>query len=306
MIRAQQLEKRFGPITAVSDVSLEVAEGKILALLGPNGAGKTTTVRMLCSLLKPTNGNAFICGYDTVTEAKTVRGLVGLLTEMPGLYGRLNAIEYLEFFGKLQSVPENTFVAISRRLLEYFDLWEQRGRPIATFSKGMKQKLSLARALIHSPKVLLLDEPTSAMDPYSAKTVRDYIRDLKKDGRAIILCTHNLAEAEELADQIAIIQHGRTIAIGTAEQLKCQFLGPPSYEAHFAKPVNESVVFYNGIIKIEEWSPHQVRYSTLHPEVANPAYISHLVASGAELIRVAEAPRRLEDVYLKVTGLNDR
>ncbi len=305
MIEAHNLAKRFGPITAVSDVTLEVKEGSILALLGPNGAGKTTTVRMLCSLLKPTSGTATICGYDTVKDAGKVRGLVGLLTEMPGLYGRLNAVDYLEFFSKLQRISKQSFTAHSRQLLEYFGLWEYRNRAISTYSKGMRQKLSLARALIHSPKVLVLDEPTSAMDPYSAKTVRDYIKDMKKDGRAIILCTHNLPEAEELADRIAFIQHGQIRAIGTSEELKGRFLGPPSFVAMFAKPIEKSVVYHTSMVQIEEWSPYQVIYSTSEPEVANPAYISHLVSSGAELVKVAEAPRRLEDIYLKVTGSND-
>ena len=305
MIDAHNLEKRFGQITAVSDVTLEVEEGSILALLGPNGAGKTTTVRMLCSLLKPTSGRATICGYDTVKDAGKVRGLVGLLTELPGLYGRLKASDYLEFFSKLQGISKDSFALHSRQLLEYFGLWEHRHRPISTYSKGMKQKLSLARALIHNPRVLVLDEPTSAMDPYSAKTVRDYIKNMKRDGRAIILCTHNLAEAEELSDRIAFIQHGRIRALGTPEELKCRFLGPPSFVALFAKPVEKSIAYHTSMVQIEEWSPHQVIYSTPEPEVANPAYISHLVSSGAELVKVAEAPRRLEDVYLKITGSND-
>lgn len=300
MIAAHSLHKRFGSITAVQNVTLEVREGEILALLGPNGAGKTTTIRMLCSILQPTSGAASVFGYDTVKQARMVRGLVGLLTETPGLYGRLNAVQYLEFFGRLQSVPEAQQVARSQDLLQYFGLWEYRNRPISTYSKGMRQKLALARALVHDPKAILLDEPTSAMDPYSAKTVRDHIKDLKKEGRVIILCTHNLAEAEELADRIAILMRGRIVAQGTAEELKSQFLGAPSFEISFSQPINESILSYDGVVHLEEWDSHRVRYRTPEPRLTNPAYISHLVASGAELVEVAEVPRRLEDVYLKV------
>ena len=230
MIEAVDLTKNFGEFTAVKDVSLYVAEGEVLALLGPNGAGKTTTVRMLGSILKPTRGYARIAGYDTVEEAKSVRRVIGLLTEFPGLYLRMKGLDYLSFFGELQGMPNKIIRQRSEELLKRFELWEARDKQVGQYSKGMKQKLTLVRAMLHDPQVLFLDEPTSAMDPHSAKLVRDAIANLRQEKRTIVLCTHNLAEAEQLADRIAIVRRGQIIAQGTPAELKQRLLGDPLME----------------------------------------------------------------------------
>jgi ABC-2 type transport system ATP-binding protein len=185
MIEAEALTKQFGDFTAVQDVSLYVSEGEVLALLGPNGAGKTTTVRMLGSILKPTRGSARIAGYDTVTEARQVRQVIGLLTEFPGLYLRMKGLDYLGFFGELQGMPRALIRSRSEALLKRFQLWDAHNKQVGHYSKGMKQKLTLVRAMLHDPQVLFLDEPTSAMDPHSAKLVRDSIIDLRGEHRTI-------------------------------------------------------------------------------------------------------------------------
>ncbi len=232
MIIAEDLTKVFDKFTAVDGVNLVVPPGRVLVLLGPNGAGKTTTVRMLTSILRPTRGRAVVAGYDVVREPQKVRESVGVLTEHHGLYNRMNAAEYLDFYGQLYGMTNNTRQQRIDALLEDFGLLGDKKRKLGEFSKGMRQKLALVRALMNEPPVLLLDEPTSAMDPESARVVRDGIHQLRSSSRSIILCTHNLLEAEELADQIAIIRKGRIIMSGSPSELKHKLLGPPEFEAH--------------------------------------------------------------------------
>ena len=302
MIEAHGLAKHFGPVIAVADVSLRVETGEILALLGPNGAGKTTTIRMLSALLSPTQGWARIAGYDTVRDAKQVRQTIGLLTEVPGLYQRMNPIDYLSFFAALQNMPADRRRPRARELLEHFGLWEARNRPIGTFSKGMRQKVALTRALVHDPRVIFLDEPTSAMDPASAKVVRDYILDLRRSDRTIVLCTHNLAEAELVADRIAIISRGRIAAAGTSDELKDRFLGVPRYLVRGRQSPVDSLRSLNGTIKLEATGPTWAEYSAARPEEVNPIVLRRLVEDDVEIISLSEVPRRLEEVYLAIVG----
>jgi ABC-2 type transport system ATP-binding protein len=303
MIEARGLTKRFGTFTAVDHLDLEVAEGEILALLGHNGAGKTTTVRMLTGLLLPTEGTARIAGYDTVTESVQVRQLIGLLTELPGLYNRMRALDYLDFFGQLHGMPPAERQARSLDLLERFDLADARERRLGQYSKGMRQKIALIRTLLHDPQVIFLDEPTSAMDPLSAKLVRDSITTLRGLHRTLVLCSHNLAEAEALADRIAIIKRGRILAQGTADELKRKLLGPPLYELR----VVGSIAPYLGSfgdggpgadLAIQAQGPDWVRYRTERPATVNPALLGRLSQAAAPVLTLAEVPRSLETVYL--------
>jgi ABC-2 type transport system ATP-binding protein len=220
MIRTEDLSKKFNDFWAVDGVTLSVKPGQILALLGQNGAGKTTTVRMLTALLTPTRGSAHVAGYDVVRQGGKVRASVGVLTEQHGLYMRMTGAEYLDFFGQVYRLNIVIRKIRSEYLLEYFGLAQASSRRIGEYSKGMRQKLALARALMHEPPVLLLDEPTSAMDPESARLVRDEIARLRSSQRTIVMCTHNLAEAEALSDIIAIIYKGRILRVGTLEELK--------------------------------------------------------------------------------------
>ena len=300
MIETFDLTKKFDQFLAVDGVTLSVGKGEVLALLGPNGAGKTTTVRMLTSILRPTHGSARVAGFDVVGQPDQVRAKVGVLTENHGLYNRMPAQEYLDFFGQLYGMDQQARSHRTTTLLESFGLWGDKDRKIGEFSKGMRQKLALARALYHSPPVLLLDEPTSAMDPKSARLVRDAINELRTDERAVIICTHNLFEAEELADRIAIIHAGKILANGSPQDLKREFLGQEQYELRLGEDLNgwkpslpQEVQL---IARGEDW----IRYETSCAEKANPQVLQALLAEGLPVISLHEVPRNLEQVYLKV------
>lgn len=300
MILAEDLVKRFDDFTAVDGVTFSVQPGEILALLGPNGAGKTTTVRMLAAILMPTEGRAIVAGYDTRQDPVAVRRNVGLLTEQPGLYLRMRGDEYLEFFGRLYGLSPEVSRRRARDLLEQFAMPEAWGRRIGEYSKGMRQKLALARALLHDPPVLLLDEPTSAMDPHSAKLVRDAIRGLRDKRRTILVCTHNLVEAEMLADRIAIIRRGRIVAMGTPAELKERLLGPPVMELRLACSTDGVRPLVAQWAQVVEEGPSWLRYVTPSPEVDNPRILHALSAAGIPVVTLSEVPRSLESVYLKV------
>jgi ABC-2 type transport system ATP-binding protein len=300
LIRTERLTKKFGEFAAVNDVTLSVDAGEILALLGPNGAGKTTTVRMLGSILKPTSGKATIAGYDVVEDAQQVRSTVGLLTEFPGLYHRMRADDYLRFFGELQHVPRSQREERIETLMKRFDMWDARKQRLGEYSKGMRQKIALIRALIHSPQVLFLDEPTSAMDPQSAKTVRDAINELRSSSRAIVLCTHNLMEAESLADRIAIIKTGRIIALGTPPQLKRELLGDPLLELRLGQPLDGLLPAIESVVTIEDKGDDWLRYRTGAPGEVNPVLVSRLIEQGASIVTLSEVRRSLEEVYLRI------
>jgi ABC-2 type transport system ATP-binding protein len=299
MIEAQGLAKYFDDFRAVESVSLSVPAGKVLALLGPNGAGKTTTVRMLTAILRPTRGKASVAGYDVVTQAEQVRASVGVLTEHHGLYVRSSGQEYLEFFGELYRIPVDIRKKRIANLLERFGMAEAAPRRTGEYSKGMRQKLALIRAMLHDPPVLLLDEPTSAMDPQSAKLVRDAIADLQHDNRAIILCTHNLPEAEALADSIAIIRRGRIIANGNATQLRDQLLGPALMELRFTEPLNGQADTLSDLVTITDRGERWLRFSSPQPEQLNPRVIHRLSQANIGVLTLTEVPRSLESVYLR-------
>src|SRR6266704_4137902 len=220
MIEAHALTRRFGTFTAVSQLSLSVPAGSVLALLGPNGAGKTTTVRMLAGLLAPTEGEATVAGYDIRHEPDAVRACVGLMTDVPCLFEQMTVPAYLEFFGNIYGMSSAERFRRINELVELFELTEYGRKKMVGFSKGMKQKVALARALLHEPAVLFLDEPTSGLDPLAARTVRELIVGLKHSNRSIILCTHDLDEAERLADRVAILAHGRVVASDSAAALR--------------------------------------------------------------------------------------
>lgn len=298
MIFAENLSKQFDDLLAVDHINLDVADGRVLVLLGPNGAGKTTTVRMLTSVLRPTSGTARVAGYDVVSEANKVRASVGVLTEHHGLYGRMNAREYLQFYGSLYNLSPNTIENRSSDLLNAFGLAYAARKRLGEYSKGMRQKLALVRAMLHEPPVLLLDEPTSAMDPESAKTVRDAIHKLRDSHRTILLCTHNLAEAEQLADQIAIIRKGRIIYQGTSGSLKRDLLGAPVYEVRLAESMNGFVPDVPDGVQLLERGERTIQFMVDDPDRSNPLLMNNLVKAGLQVVSFHERPRSLEQAYL--------
>jgi ABC-2 type transport system ATP-binding protein len=307
MIEANDLHKTFGSFQAVRGVTLNVTPGEVVALLGPNGAGKTTTVRMLGAILRPTRGAARINGYDVVEQAREVRRTVGLLTEFPGLYNRMRPLEYLTFFGKLQGMSAADCARRAEALLTQFGLWEAREKRLDSFSKGMKQKTALIRALIHNPPVLYLDEPTTAMDPHSARVVRDAMLELRAARRTILLTTHNLTEAEELADRVAIIRGGRIVAEGTIAELTRRFMGEPLWELRLATPAaaQQAAAAVADLAPVEHVAEGTVRFRGAQAERTNPLIVARLAELGLPVVGLSELPRRLEDIYLRIVAGED-
>lgn len=306
MIVANNLVKKFEDFVAVDTVNFSVSKGEVMALLGPNGAGKTTTIRMLTSILKPTSGSALVNGFDVVSQTKEVRASVGVLTENHGLYNRMPANEYLDFFGQLYGVDQASRKKQIDRLLAQFGLTRAANQRIGEYSKGMRQKLSLARSLLHNPPVLLLDEPTSAMDPESARLVRTMIKELQTDERTILICTHNLSEAESLADRIMIIQGGRVIESGTPAELRQRLLGPPQFEIHFAKEVHQVDEKIFDFLPDFDLEGHVLRYSCANPEEINPRLLALLVGQGQEIVYLKEVPQSLEKLYMQAVSNGGR
>lgn len=296
MIIAENLTRRFGDRVAVENLSLEITEGEVFGFLGPNGAGKTTTVRMLAGLLAPTAGRAVVAGVDVGAEPQRVRALVGILTEHPGLYEKLSAWHNLKFYADLYDLPNAE--AQIEKYLNLLGLWERRFEPVGTFSKGMKQKLAIARALLHEPKVLFLDEPTSGLDPESAKTVRDFISQLASERRTIFLCTHNLYEAEQLCTRIGLIKQ-RLIRVGSPQQLKRELYGRQII-IDLKEPISLSEDLQLPFVRDVHADGRRLLVQLDDPEAQNPVLIKRLVELGAQIQFVREQDRSLEEVYLEL------
>lgn len=299
MIEAYDLTKEFDGFRAVDCVNLQVPTGSVLAVLGPNGAGKTTSVRMMTSILQPTSGRAMIAGYDVVQSPEAVRRHVGVLTEQHGLYERMKAEEYLDFFGQMYHIPKETRRRNALSLMERFGLSFALNKRLGEYSKGMKQKLALVRAMLHNPPVLLLDEPTSAMDPQSAKQVREAIIEMQQDERTFLITTHNLTEAQALANRIAIIRQGRIIANGSFEELAQQIIGEPVFDVHLTRAVNGVLDSLPSAITVKDSGADWFRYSTPDARENNPALLRHLAGLGAEVVTLAPVSRTLEEIYLQ-------
>lgn len=214
-----RLVKKYPDVTAVDDLSLRVSKGELFGLLGPNGAGKTTTINILCGLLKPTSGTAIVGGYDVQKESAKVKELIGVCPQDTPVYSYLTGKENAEFFGNLQGMPKEKLKKNVSELLQKLDLLDDSKRRVGKYSGGMKRRLNLIIALVHDPEIAFLDEPTVAMDPQSRHAVWDFIRDLKKKGKTVILTTHYMEEAEALCDRVGIIDHGKLIALGAPADL---------------------------------------------------------------------------------------
>ena len=299
MIEAKALSKQFGQRLALQGISFSVEEGEIYGLLGRNGAGKTTTVRILACLLQPTAGAGRVAGYDILTQAPGVRARVGILTEVPRLYERLSAWEYLDFFGEMYALPAPARRARAEELLRLVGLWELRGERLRGYSKGMKQKVAIARALLHKPRVVFFDEPTAALDPEAAKTVRDYLQYLAEERRVtVLLCTHNLAEAERLCRRLSIVRGGRQIAEGTPAELKATIGQRMILRLGEQQPALLTAL--RAVDGVEDVEPvnGRIYFKTSYPERVNPRVVAQLVAQGGEIVSLEAEDVQLEDVYL--------
>jgi ABC-2 type transport system ATP-binding protein len=298
MIRTENLSKAFNGNVAVDGLSLEIPQGEVFGFLGPNGAGKTTTVRMLTCLIAPTSGRASVSGYEVGADDTEIRRNAGLLTETPGLYDRLSAWKNLTIYARLYEVKD--VPGQVEKYLRMLGLWERRHDTAGTFSKGMKQKLAIARALLHEPRVLFLDEPTSGLDPEAAKLVRDFIAELRGEGRTIFICTHNLDEADRLCDRIAVFK-SRLRVLDSPSNLRRQMYGR-QIVFHLAHPADAflSLVARLPFLQQSEAVDNQLLFALDDPERYNPELIRLLVNAGAEIQFVSEVRRTLEDVYLQL------
>jgi ABC-2 type transport system ATP-binding protein len=303
MIVTERLSKSFGKLRAVQDLDLRVEAGEVFGFLGPNGAGKTTTVRMLSGLIGPTSGKAWVAGCEVGKQDGDLRRKVGILTESPGLYDRLSAERNLGFFADLYEVSD--IAGQVERYLRLLGLWDRRHEPVGGFSKGMRQKLAIARAILHEPQVVFLDEPTSALDPEAARLVREFIGELRAEGRAIVLCTHNLDEADRLCDRIAVFRT-RVLALDTPAALRRQLFGRSVvFHLREVSPAHLMCLKALPVVREVEAVDRRLVVSLEDPERDNPRLIRALVEAGAEIQFVGELRRTLEDVYLRLVEQSD-
>ena len=302
MIDTKNLTRKFGNLTAVDNLTLRVEDGEVFGFLGPNGAGKTTTVRMLCCLIGKTSGEATIGNYtiDKQEDCLRIRKMVGFLPENVGLYDSLSAYRNLDFYGQLYEVPESKRKENIERLLKLLGIWERREDAAGTFSKGMKQKLAIARALIHDPQLLFLDEPTANLDPEASKTVRDFVIELKKEKRTIFINTHNLDEADRLCDRIAILKT-KLIAVDSPKNLE-RSLYKRKTIIHLERVSNKIIdaVEKLSAVKNVRTSDNKLILDIDAPEKDNPEVVRTIVEAGGNIQYVTELRSTLEDVYLKL------
>ena len=306
MIETEGLTRKFGDLIAVDQLTFRVDEGEIFGFLGPNGAGKTTTVRMLCCLISKTSGTARVKDYDVGNQADSVkiRKIIGLVPDNVGLYEYMSAWKNLDFYGKLYDRTESQRRESNERFLRMLGLWEKRDVAAATFSKGMKQKLAIARALIHDPEVLFLDEPTANLDPEASKLVRDFILELKQQKKTIFLNTHNLDEAQRVCDRVAIL-NTKLMAIGTAAELEGMVKGKKTV-VHMVR-VNDAIIkavqklATGGVTSTSNTITIDVKY----PEKENPVLMRAIFEAGGEIQTATVQGSTLEDAYLKLVRKSD-
>ena len=302
MIELENLTRKFGELTAVDNVTLKVNKGEIFGFLGPNGAGKSTTVRMLCCLISKTSGEARVGDFDVDHEEDRlkIRKTIGYLSGDVGLYENLSAYKNLDFYGKLYEVPSAEREENIKRLLQLVGLWERKDDAAAGLSKGMKQKLAIARTLIHEPQVLFLDEPTANLDPLAAKTVRDFILELKKEKRTIFMNTHNLDEAERVCDRIAVLKT-KLIAVGSPEDLE-RSVSRRKTVVHLESNGDSVLAAVKKLstVKSVSKSENKIILDMDNPEKDNPQLVRTIVAAGGNIQYVTESRSTLEDVYLKL------
>ena len=296
MIQTEELTKRFGETLAVDRLSFQVNEGEVFGFLGPNGAGKTTTVRMLTSLISPTAGSAVVNGFQVGKADKEIRRSVGILTETPGMYDNLSAEYNLRIFANLYEVKDVSGQV--EKYLRMLGLWDRRFDEAGTFSKGMKQKLAIARALLHEPRILFLDEPTSALDPEASHLVREFIEELRKAGRTIFLCTNNLDEADRLCDRIGVFKT-HLLVIDTPANLRSQLFGRKIvFHLRQAEDGIATDIRSLPFVKDAKVIDNKLIVTLDDPENRNPDIVRKLVGAGIDIQFVGELRHSLEDVYL--------
>lgn len=311
IIEANELTKTFGSHMAVDQLNFAVEEGEVFGLLGPNGAGKTTTIRMLACLISPSKGSAKVSGHKIGENSLAVRQTVGILTENPSLYERLTALENMDFFAEAYNLsdPQKKSNRV-RELLEFFNLWERRNDKVATFSKGMKQKLAIARALVHNPPVLFLDEPTAGLDPESSKEVRDLIEMLsRREKHTILLCTHHLEDADRLCSRVMIINNGKSVIVGTPDELRNRIAGKPQVQINLRKLDSKIIQAAKSVSHVErvdaDKSASSLTIALDDISSGTPEVVKSIVDAGGLVLAVSVLRPSLEEAYLKLIRGNE-
>ena len=306
-INIVNLTRKYGKVIALDNLSLNVPSGGIFGFLGPNGAGKTTTIRILLGLIDPTNGRVEVMGYDTMTQADQVRANTGVLLEHSGNYEDLSAEDNLEFFARINNMSVGERRARIKELLTRIGLWERRKEVVRKWSRGMKQKLALARALIHEPDLLFLDEPTAGLDPVITRQVHDLIREQSRSGdRTVFLCTHNLDEAQRLCDRVALLQNGRMIALGSPAELAKEIW--PGVHLEIETGIDKvrsalgALQAFEGISEVNEADGNDLIVISLNNRERIPDLVAHLVANDVPIFSLTSQEPSLEDVYFALNA----
>ena len=306
VIQVKDLTKFYGPMLAVDHISFDVKEGEVFGFLGPNGAGKTTTIRMMVGLTQPSSGTALVDGHDILKEPVEVKKTIGLVPETSNLYSELTALDNLIYQAELYGVPRKERKTQAIQLIEEFGLKEHQDKPFQKLSKGLKRRLTIAAALIHHPKILFLDEPTTGLDVMSARGLRKLILDSKKKGLTIFLTTHYIPEAESLCDRIAIIVKGKIRIIDTPENIKAQVKETEILEIgldRITEDLKNKLLFMEGIEKILI-AENRIRFYTEKLDQITPPVIRVLEEQGAKIQSINTLSPSLEDAFVTLTGLD--
>ena len=305
MIETENLTKKFGSLTAVDSLTLQVDKGEVFGLLGPNGAGKTTTVRMLCCLISKTSGTAKIDDYEIGDRenALKIRKIIGLVPDNVGLYESLTAYENLDYYGTLYRRTDSQRKESNEYFLKLLGLWEKKDALAGSFSKGMKQKLAIARALIHDPEIIFMDEPTANLDPEAAKTVREFILSLKKQKKTIFINTHNLDEAQRICDRIGIL-NTRLMTVGTLEEIERSIRGRRTVIQ--LSQVSDAILDSLRRLKVKNLvrEGNKLTVDVINPQQENPDMVDAIVTAGGRIETVTVTSSTLEDAYLKIVKEN--
>lgn len=303
MIVAEGLTRKFGDLTAVEDLTFRIKRGEVFGLLGPNGAGKSTTVRMLCCLISKSSGNAIIGDLDTSDkdDAMKIRKSIGYVPDAVGFYESMSAVKNLEYFARLYRCPESQIHQNIERYLKMLDLWEWKEKDISTFSKGMKQKVSIVRSLIHEPEILIMDEPTANLDPSVSKTIRDIIQDLRKENRTILLNTHNLDEAQRVCTRVGVLKT-RMLAVDTPQNLERRVSERRTIIT--LDRVDDRILSAVRALnpKSVEVDGNSLSVAMDQPEKERPRIVEAVISAGGSVQFVTESSASLEEVYLKLVS----
>ena len=304
VIQVENLTHSYGDRMALDNISFNIERGEVFALLGPNGAGKTTTIRLLNGLFPPSGGRMQVLNLDPQTQGDLLRRHSGVLTETPALYERLTAVENLQFFGTLAGMSSGVLQNRITELMDFFDLSQRSKERVGFYSKGMKQRLALARTLLHNPQLVYLDEPTSGLDPESAQQVHELMHSIRqKNGQTIMLSTHHLYEAERLCDRVAILNRGRLLACGTLEHLRQQFFPGEWVIFDFLVPASQDLLLalsaHPGVLMVNHPSPGSLKVQISTNKII-PSLVSSLVALDAQILAVKPCLVSLEEIYFKL------